>query len=442
MSDGDMLGVLNLYVKHGHEQNPDEQAFLAAVANVLAGIVKRKRGEESLRQSEERFALAVRGTDAGIWDWNLLTDQVYFSPRWKSMLGYGEDEIKDDYSEWERRLHPDDRDRALATIRGYFEGSTAEYELEHRLRHKDGTYRWILARGAVVRDPRGKPYRMVGSHLDVTERRRSEQRLRDREAQLVAAQQIQRRLLPPRSPVVPGFDISGDAFPAEFAAGDFFDYLCLSRGSVGVVVADVTGHGISSALLTASTCAHLRSFVQDHTDIGEILAHTNSLLCWETEEGRFVTLLFACLELPSRVLHYANAGHPSGYVLRQSGDVKVVLRSTALPLAVLAETDFPVGGPIQLETNDLVVLTTDGILEARSPENVPFGRERMLETVRAHRNRKASEIIENLRRAVRDFTRREELLDDLTAVVIKVEPPSASSQVQVVLPTVGQHTPT
>ena len=159
------------------------------------------------------------------------------------------------------------------------------------------------------------------------------------------------------------------------------------------------------------------------------MAHTNSILCWETEEGRFVTLLFACLELQSRVLHYVNAGHPSGYVLSQSGDVKVALESSALPLAILPETDFLIGGPIQLETNDIVVLATDGILEARSPGDELFGADRMLETVRTNRNCKASEIIETLRQAVRDFTQREELLDDVTAVVIKVEPPSTSSEV-------------
>ncbi len=132
----------------------------------------------ALVKSEERFELAVRGTDAGIWDWDLRTDKVHFSPRWKSMLGYAEDELGDDYAEWERRLHPDDRDRALETVRAYQAGETPHFELEHRLRHKDGSYRWILARGTCLRDADGRAYRMVGSHIDVTARKLAEERLK------------------------------------------------------------------------------------------------------------------------------------------------------------------------------------------------------------------------------------------------------------------------
>ncbi|NLX99758.1 MAG: PAS domain-containing protein [Rhodopirellula sp.] len=139
---------------------------------------------EALARSEERFDLAVRGTDAGIWDWDLRSNHVYFSPRWKSMLGYGETELSDDYREWESRLHPDDRDRALEAVRAYRSGETPHYELEHRLRHKDGRYRWILARGKSVRDAAGRPYRMVGSHIDVTDRKLAEERLENTAAAL------------------------------------------------------------------------------------------------------------------------------------------------------------------------------------------------------------------------------------------------------------------
>ena len=123
----------------------DEGLF---VISSIRDVTDRKLAEKALRDSQERFDLAVRGTDAGIWDWDLRTNQVFFSPRWKGMLGYEDHEIQASFAEWRARLHPDDRQRALATIREYLDGQRTEYELEHRLQHKDGTYRWILARGA------------------------------------------------------------------------------------------------------------------------------------------------------------------------------------------------------------------------------------------------------------------------------------------------------
>lgn len=147
-------------------------------------ISERKAAEEALRASEERFDLAVRGSNTGIWDWDLRTNKSYFSPLWKRMLGYEEQDLLGEFSEWEERLHPDDRERALATVRAYLEGMTPQYELEHRLRHKDGRYRWILARGVSIADAEGRPYRMAGSHIDITEQKHIQESLTERERQL------------------------------------------------------------------------------------------------------------------------------------------------------------------------------------------------------------------------------------------------------------------
>jgi len=155
-----------------------------ALCGISTDITERKRVELALRQSRERLALVIQGSSDGVWDWDVTTNEVYFSTRWKNMLGYADEEVDHHFSAWERLLHPDDRERALAHIQAYLSGQTSTYELEHRLRHKDGSYRWILSRGVALRDTAGKPVRMAGSHVDLTERKQAEEQLQRAYAEL------------------------------------------------------------------------------------------------------------------------------------------------------------------------------------------------------------------------------------------------------------------
>jgi PAS domain S-box-containing protein len=133
--------------------------------------------------STERLALAIEGANDGLWDWDIAANTVYYSPRWKAMLGYEDDEISDAFDEWTRRIHPDDRARCLAAIAEHLDSPNSMYRLEHRLRHKDGSWRWILTRAASLRDASGRAYRIAGWHTDITERRARESQVKERERQ-------------------------------------------------------------------------------------------------------------------------------------------------------------------------------------------------------------------------------------------------------------------
>lgn len=138
-----------------------------------------KLAQEAQRESAERLRLAVQAANLGLWDWDMVTGHVEFSPVWKKQLGHAEDEIGHGFSEWEDRLHPEDRVAAVAHLRRYLARPEGPHMAEFRLRHKDGTWRWIYTRAEIFRDSAGKPVRMVGCHLDVTEQRQlTEQVLR------------------------------------------------------------------------------------------------------------------------------------------------------------------------------------------------------------------------------------------------------------------------
>jgi phosphoserine phosphatase RsbU/P len=262
---------------------------------------------------------------------------------------------------------------------------------------------------------------VLSAHRDVTERKRMEQALRERDAQLLAAQKIQERLLPEAAPAVPGFDIYGVCYPAEFTAGDHFDYLAMSGDRIGFVVGDVTGHGIGPALVMAATHAHLRSLAEVCADFDEILTRTNRLLFQGTEPNLFVTLMFACLDPKSRNLTYAGAGHPPAYILDKRGEVKAVLRSNSLPLGILHDSPHQISGPVTLEPGDAVLLYTDGLIEATSPGDHPFGANRMIQVMRSSIEQTARRITESLYRAVVEYSGGSRLEDDITLLVIKVD---------------------
>ncbi len=154
----------------------DSEGLSGGVA-IVRDVTEARRAEAALRASEERYALAAQGANDGLWDWDLISNKIYFAPRWKVMLGFTDEEIGTSPDEWFSRIHPDDRERVEIRLLAHTRRLIKSLELEYRMRHRDGHYCWMLCRGVAVWDERGQAARIVGSQTDITARKRAEEQL-------------------------------------------------------------------------------------------------------------------------------------------------------------------------------------------------------------------------------------------------------------------------
>ncbi len=377
----------------------------AGIVRALHYAVERRRWEADQERHEAELRLVTEQLPAILW----TTDDKL---RITSALGAGLGSLK---------LSPqeavglslfaffgtqDSDDIALVSHRQALGGSSEHFEMEWQ----GGRYQ---VRVEPLRSCGGvHVVGTIGIALDVTEQRRVEE-------DFWAARKIQQRLLPQTAPMIPGLEIAGVCQPASSTGGDFFDYVPMKNGGLGIVVADVSKHGFAPALIMTSTRRSLRFLAEMQADLGCILSGVNRAILEDTDPEHFITLFFAQLDLQRRTLTYAGAGH-DGYLFHPSGGF-TRLPSTALPLGV-AELDIEVHPtPVPLEPGQLLLLFTDGLSEAMAGcDGAQFGTKRILEFVRARRCQPAQEIVHSLVQAVRDHCQPRFPHDDITLVVAKV----------------------
>jgi serine phosphatase RsbU (regulator of sigma subunit) len=239
------------------------------------------------------------------------------------------------------------------------------------------------------------------------------------EHDLGMARSIQQGLFPTSAPHIPGFEVAGWNQPADETGGDYYDWQQLEDGRVAVTVADVTGHGIGSALMMSACRAYARAGLATEPDVQKLLNHLNPLLHYDLPEEKFVTLAAALLDPQYAAGQLISAGHGPLLFYAAAEDSFYSFEAQGPPLGLLPR--IPYGGPekLKFERGDILLLVTDGFIEFADASDEQFGAGRVQEVIRANRDKSPAEMISELHSAVVRFAAGAPQLDDLTALVVK-----------------------
>jgi PAS domain S-box-containing protein len=360
----------------------------------------------------ERLSTAVEQTADSV----VIADKhgviEYVNPAFEAITGYSRDEVigktpgilKSGY-------HDGDFYRKLWTevLAGRpFRGTIVN-------RKKTGELYWSQQTITPMKNDVGNITHFVSVLKDITELLKQ----KEQEGKLRLAREVQQRFYRARASV-PGFDIAGAAYPADETGGDYFDFISMPDGCVGIAIGDVSGHGISAALVMAATRAYLRSFATSDTDVACILDAVNRALSNDLPRGQYVTLMLCRLDPKKRVLTFAGGGHVPGYLLDRHGHVERTIGSTGPPLGLFPDSTYSSGETLMLEPGQIVLLLTDGMTDSISTEQTQSGIEQTLTYVGAHGHEPARQIVEGLYHASRAWVADKPQEDDATSVVLKV----------------------
>lgn len=236
-------------------------------------------------------------------------------------------------------------------------------------------------------------------------------------AELEVARTLQLAILPGTFPARPGCDGAARMIPASTMGGDFYDYIELPDGQIGLVIADVSGHGVPAAFFMAVARTNLRDRAVRHPDPGECLAQTNQALCAQNPLDLFVTVFYCVLEPKTGVLRYANAGHNPPYIRRADGAVEALTGTGGLVLGAMPGVKYPTH-TVQLLRGDRLVLYTDGVTEAFNPAEEAFGTQRLVDEVHVHGGGTPAALVERICQSVTSFAGAAPQSDDITLTVL------------------------
>ncbi|MGD9139629.1 MAG: PAS domain S-box protein, partial [Desulfobacterales bacterium] len=378
---------------------------------ILVDITERMIAEEELRKSEEKYRRIVETAGEGfiLMDENLTIVDV--NDAYCRLLGYTRGELLgkspfDLATDEFKQFMLTNRDTILGQEYRAFEGSSVA---------KDGRHVPILVHGNTLRDDRGHLIGNMAFVTDMTEHKKA----------LALAAEVQKSLLPQDQPMVKGLDIAGKNVSCDEIGGDYFDFIWRpdsKKGPFSVVVGDISGHGVDSALLMTTARAFLRMRASQPGTISEIVTAMNRHLTQDIlESGRFMTLFYMTIDPDKNHIDWVRAGHDPALIYDPLRDEFEELKGSGIALGVNDAFDYEENFRRDLINGQIIAIGTDGIWEAVNGEGQMFGKMRFRDIIRKNANEGAGDILNAVYRELNQFTLGQRSEDDITLVVIKID---------------------
>ena len=371
-------------------------------------ITERKNAEKHL----EKLSNAVEQTADAV----LLTDKEgiieYVNPAFETMTGY---KMEEAIGMTPRLIKSGVYDQAFYgnLWRTLLNGNPYKGEMINK--KKNGDDFWIQNTITPIKDSNKKIVNFVSVIKDITDIKVK----KEQEIRMQIAKEIQQRLYNSNI-CIPGFDIAGKNYPADETGGDYFDIILTQEKNLYLVIADVSNHGIGPALIMAGTRAYLRAFAKTSSSPAEILEKLNNELYSDLNEFQYVTMLLVHINNTTNEIKYAGAGHVPAYLINSIGEVEHTLKSTGIPLGFKKDEHYENSEIAGITSKNILVLLTDGLIEAQDEHENEFGYERILNLIKSQRNETSEDIISHLYREVCAFIHNSKPEDDFTALICKL----------------------
>lgn len=413
----------------------DPQGNITGSIETIRDITDRKRAEQEIVRSQRSLADIISflpdatfaiDLEGNVITWNKAMEELTEIPA-AFMIGKGDYEYSLPFYGTRKPMlaniiltHEADVDSRYSHLQR--EGDTLIVDTYiPNLLGRSGRYFW--AKACPLYDPHGNVTGAIETIRDITERREMEGRLARSNAELQIAADIQKSFMPDVIPQIMGFDIAARTVMAKEVGGDFFDVIpfeiiALEKGTLGLLIADVSGKGVPAALFMALSRIVVRVNALWHRDPAKAIYDSNNIITPDSKSGMFVTLFYGMLKENDRTLTYVNAGHNPPIVFRSRGETLEELMPTGIVLGAVENREY-YSRTLTIEPDDVIVMYTDGVTESINENEELFGEERLNAIIRKNARLSAHEILERILSGVQDYTGDMPQFDDITLLVIK-----------------------